>query len=462
MIILVFSSIEFLVKFLPVFLLLYYITPKKLRNVTLIMGSFFFYASADMKNFGLLLVMICVNFGIGRCLGTELLNEKRIKKSAEKSRFKARVILAVAIFVNVVVLFVFKRAPEELLPMGISFYTFQTLSYLIDVYRGEIRAERSLIRYTAYISMFPQAASGPIVYYGEVEADLKKRSFSMELFDEGAKQFVIGLVFKVLLADRIAILWHEIQTTGFISISTPLAWLGAYGYSMQIYFDFCGYSLMAVGLGKMLGFHLPENFDLPYAAGSIRDFYRRWHMTLGRWFCKYIYIPLGGSRKGMVRTVLNLLAVWVLTSLWHGESLNYLFWGLSLWLFISLEKLNGFGDRKRGLFAGCLSHLYVWLVIPITWIFFAITDVEQLRIYLGRMSGLTAGINVNPGDIVKALNNYGVLLAMCIFACLPVFKKLYERFKNTFTGMAVLAVLFWYCVWRILVEGNNPFMYLNF
>lgn len=456
----VFSSVEFLLKFFPIFLLLYYLTPGKLKNVTLILGSFVFYASAGVENMILLAVVILADYGAGRGIGL-------IARRTKNGRAGKWLLFAAAVLCHVGLLIWFKKAPSEVLPIGLSFYTFQSLSYLTDVCRGEIAAEKSLLRYAAYISMFPRLTSGPIVYYSEVERELRRPQVNIKMVDAGLKQFVMGLVFKVLLADRIGILWHEIQTIGFISISTPLAWMGAYAYAMQIYFDFCGYSMMAVGIGKMLGFHLPENFDLPYAAACIRDFYRRWHITLGRWFGKYIYIPLGGNRKGLFFTILNLLAVWILTSVWHGSGYHFLIWGMTLWFFISLEKII-FAVRAKKKKTACgrlgrvLSHAYVWLVIPVTWLCFAIQELDQLRIYLGRMTGMTAGVNVNAGDIRKALGNYGALLAVCIFMCTPLSKKIFERYKDRMIGMAALAVLFWCCVYRIIVAGNNPFMYLKF
>ena len=466
-------------KFLPIFLFLYFITPNKLKNVTLIIGSFLFYAACGLENMLLLSVTILFDYWAGRGIGAiDQLNRKKERQG----KWAGRLLFAAAAAANLAVLFWYKRAPGELLPVGLSFYVFQSVSYLADVYRREIRAEVSFTRYAAYISMFPQLTSGPVVYYSEVEHDLANRRCSMKLADEGLKQFVIGLAFKVLLADQAALLWNDIQVRGFVSISTPLAWLGAYAYSMQLYFDFCGYSMMAVGLGKILGFRLPDNFNLPYAAGCIRDFYRRWHITLGRWFSKYVYIPLGGNRKGLARTLFHLLIVWLLTIAWHGSSWNFVIWGLILWFFISLEKIvaavrkrgkknkdgvqESHSDRKKGVvrrfLAGCLSHLYVWLVIPISWVCFAIEDLDELVIYLGRMTGLTEGVNVNHGDFAGAVQDYGILLALCVLMCTPWAKKIYEKHKDGIVGMAVLAVLFWWCVYQILLKGNNPFMYLHF
>lgn len=453
----VFSSVEFLLGFLPVFILLYYITPVRYRNITLLAGSILFYAYGEPVYVFLLIGSVVVNFEAGKLLGIENKINKRKKRALYLS----------IVAVDVLMLAFFKLLPEVsragdsvALPLGISFYTFQILSYVTDVYRGDIRAERSIVRLGTYISMFPQLVAGPIVNYSEVSEDLRKRTYSLAQVDEGLKTFVLGLALKVLLADRLAILWHDIQTIGFVSISTQLAWLGAVSYSMQIYFDFYGYSLMAVGLGRMLGFTLPENFILPYMSKSVREFYRRWHATLGRWFRNYVYIPLGGSRKGTLRTIINLLVVWILTSFWHGGSINFLLWGLSLWFLIVMERLLDRNGRFRRM--KLLPHLYVLFVIPLTWICFAIPDLADLKIYFGRMFGFVSGIRVNAGDAAKVLQNYGLLLLAGIFLCTPLPKRLFERFKDRIPGMLLLAVLFWMCVWRIMVEGNNPFMYFRF
>lgn len=423
------------------------------------MGSLIFYAYGEPAYVLLLVASIALNFAAAIRIGSK----------GKKRKGRRKVLYVSTVVLNVLILAIFKWLPlfgdslglaGIVMPLGISFYTFQILSYLTDVYRGEIAAERSFFKVAAYISMFPQLASGPIVRYGEIEKALRAPRMKAEDFDRGLKTFVCGLALKVLLADRLAILWREIQTTGFISISTPLAWLGAFGFSLQIYFDFYGYSLMALGVGRILGFSLPENFRMPYMADSVREFYRRWHMSLKNWFQKYVYIPLGGSRKGKFRTVLNLFIVWFLTAFWHGGSLNFLLWGLSLWLLITLE---------RTLFAKCRlgkwnipGHLYVWIVIPLTWMCFAITDLGELGIYFGRMFGLIEGISVYSGDFAKAVGNYGVFFVIGLLLCTPLAEKLYKKYRDSLLGMLLLAVVFWLCIRRIQAEGNNPFMYLRF
>lgn len=460
-----FSSVEFLLYFLPVFFILYRFTPNKLKNVVLLAGSLVFYAMGETKYLILLTASVLINYFVGIHLGADRRRssqnrEFQTERQLRHDRLRKAMLIA-AVVGNVGVLLFFKGNSAQLgLPLGISFYTFQILSYLIDVYRGDVHRENSPLNFCLYITMFPQLISGPIVRYEEVEKELTDRSFSMETLQEGLQVFTIGLAAKVLLADRIGMLWHDVQVTGFESISTALAWLGAFAYSMEIYFDFYGYSLMAVGLGKMLGFTLPINFDTPYMARSVREFYRRWHMTLGRWFSRYVYIPLGGSREGEICTIRNLLIVWVLTALWHGSTANFLLWGMLLWLCIVVERQlakTGWGE-----YLTLLPHIYLWCVIPVSWMCFAITDIGELYTYLSRMFHVTEGINVRGGDWKSALDNYGWLFLIGFWACTPLAEKLYRKVKDFLLCKLLLAAVFWICVWRLMVEGNNPFMYFQF
>ena len=315
MIYLIFSSIEFLLWFLPIFLIVYGITPRKYRNLTLLVGSIVFYARGDVRYLPLLMISILCNYFLGLHLA----------KRSPKTLWRKKLLLILTLGANLAVLLWFKDwGGSAGLPLGISFYTFQILSYQIDVYRGEVSREYSFLKFATYVIMFPKLISGPITRYGDISDSLTERTFTVRGLEDGMKLFILGLAAKVLLADRVGILWHEVQVTGFESISTPLAWLAAIAYSMEIYFDFWGYSLMAMGLGRMMGIELPANFRRPYMARSVRDFYRRWHMTLGQWFCRYVYIPLGGSRQGELRTIFNLLVVWMLTAFWHGAgSVSY-------------------------------------------------------------------------------------------------------------------------------------------
>lgn len=463
----IFSSIEFLLFFLPVFLVVYRLVPDRMKNAVLLLGSLIFYAYGEPKYLVLLMLSVLVNFFFGLHIGQGARQKGKDRKQKKRKYDRRRKKLFVAaVVLNIAVLGFFKSGIGGIgLPLGISFYTFQVLAYLIDVYRGDVGRETSFLHFATYITMFPQLISGPLVGYGEVQDSICKRKVDAAGLQEGLKVFTVGLAFKVLLADRLGFLWQEVQVTGFESISTPLAWIAAIAYSMKIYFDFYGYSLMAIGLGRMLGFGLPENFKEPYMSGTVREFYRRWHITLGQWFCRYVYIPLGGNRRGEFRTVCNLLLVWGLTAFWHGSTANFLIWGMLLWLLIVLERcLMAMGaDRlfRKG-FLRCIPHLYLWIVIPVTWVCFAVTDISQLQVYLGRMFSLNEGIRVSSGDWAKALSNYGYLLAAGAFACTPVLKKLFRRWKDSIVAAVILVVIFWVCVWRLQVEGNNPFMYFRF
>lgn len=451
----VFSSIEFLLGFLPIFFILYALTPERYQNVVLLAGSLVFYALGEPYYVVLLLLSIAVNYAVGLRLGAE---------------GKHKGLLTLAIAGNVGVLLLFKTGiAGAALPLGISFYTFQILSYLIDVYRGDIAAEHSFVNVAVYVAMFPRLISGPIVNYGEVAAAMNQRRMTWRSVQDGLKLFTLGLVAKVLLADRVGLLWNEVQVRGFESISTPLAWLAAIAYSLKIYFDFYGYSLMAMGLGTMLGFTLPENFRMPYMSRSVREFYRRWHITLGRWFQHYVYIPLGGSRSGAVCTVRNLLIVWALTALWHGSTGNFLLWGVALWAVIVIERLiksllDRYSADGRNIWQRMvvLPRLYLWAVIPVTWMLFAITDVNQLWVYLGRMFATVPQYVVLSNDWKIALHSYGGLLVTGFLACTPLVSRIYHRWKDSLPVTMILAALFWVCVWRVMVEGNNPFMYFKF
>lgn len=449
----VFSSIEFLLYFLPIFILVYMIAPQKLKNAVLVLGSMVFYAYGDLRGLGLLAVSTAVNYVFARMI-----------------RRKTGLAAALAVNIGMLVLFKYYQG-GAMLPLGISFYTFQIVSYLVDVYRGEYAAERNILDFAAYVMMFPKLVMGPITGYGELRRQLHRRRCDAECMQDGLKLFILGLCGKVLLADRLALLWQEVQVTGYESISTPLAWIAAVAYSLQLYFDFAGYSVMAMGLGRMLGFKIPENFRQPYMASSMREFYRRWHMSLGNWFCKYVYIPLGGSRAGEIRTVFNLLAVWLLTSLWHGTTGNFLIWGMGICLLIILERQVGrlwkfitgerTGNRVRGL-ASLVRHGYLLAVVPVTWVCFAVSDLEQLGIYLSRMFGLGSPVAMYAGDWQKALSDYGLLLLGGIVASTPLPRWIYQRLERKWPGMILLAVGFWFCIHRILLQGENPFLYLNF
>lgn len=470
----VFSSLTFLFAFLPIFLILYYCSPAKYRNGLLFTGSLVFYGIGEPLYLCLIICSVLVNLGIGLFIDrSERLSGKRLW-------------LITGLLYNFGLLFFFKytnffleningvlklchsgtqlKLLELTLPLGISFYTFQIVSYIIDVYRGKVKADHSVISLGAYLCMFPQLIAGPIVVYSDIRRELHERTITIHNLDDGLKTFILGLGFKVLLANRVGTLWNEVCTIGFESISTPLAWLGSLAYSMQLYFDFCGYSLMAIGLGKMLGFTIPENFHHPYLSRSVTDFWRRWHITLGAWFREYVYIPLGGNRKGRIRTIVNLGIVWLLTGFWHGAAWNFILWGVFVFLLEILEKnlllpvLN-----HKSIAAHIFSHIYMILYILVSWTIFAISDFNQLAMYLARMFPFFGmGHTLNSYDFVKYLTDYSVLLICCILFCTAGPEKLYHRFKNKLGGIVIALIIFWYSVYYLAIGMNNPFLYFRF
>lgn len=449
----VFSSFEFLFRFLPAFLIIYFITPKKFRNAVLFLGSIAFYTYGEAQYVLLLLASVTVNYVIARSM----------YKTPEDGRGrKQAVLLILAICYDFGMLFFFKYSGlTTKLPLGISFYTFQIAAYVIDVYRGIVPAEKSYVNLGTYLTMFPQLIAGPIVNYTEVSSCLKRRTVTARDFESGIRILVIGLGSKVIIADRVGMLWNNVQTIGFNSISTPLAWLGAVAYSMELYFDFAGYSMMAIGLGKMLGFQIPVNFRFPYISKSVTEFWRRWHITLGRWFRDYVYIPLGGSRKGRLRTMFNLFAVWILTALWHGAGYNFLIWGGMLLGALFLEKLFLLPFLQK---SKVIGHVYLLLFVPVTWMAFTITDVHQLGIYLTRMFPFVNAHTgmVNSMDYIKSLKDYDSLLAMGVLFATPVPAVIYGRIKRGMLGTLAIAVIFALSMYYLAVSANNPFLYFNF
>lgn len=455
-----FSSLEFLFRFLPIFLILYFAMPAKYREIVFLVGSLVFYAVGEPIFILVLMVTTLVNYSIGMQIWK--LGEGFTVHEWQKSRRKRYMIQVAALDVAVLVIFkclaIFVN--NTLLPLGISFYIFKMISFQADLVRGEVWHKPKFKNVALYFIMFPQVVSGPIMRYHEGEFDLE-RNYGLEQFENGMAYFVAGLGMKVLLADRLAILWNDLQMIGFQSISTPLAWLGAFGYSGQLYFDFWGYSLMASGILVMLGYDFIENFHHPYASKSISEFYRRWHMTLGSWFRDYVYIPLGGSRCGRTKLILNLAIVWLLTGIWHGNGINYVIWGAVLGLLIILEKLF-YGKFLKKI--PVLGNVYILLLIPLTWVVFAITDIKQLGIYFGRLFPFLggAGLAVNQLDIIKYLHSYGPYFVAGILLCIPAVFQFFEKHKKNPIVVLFLVVVFWASIYFLSSSAGNPFMYLDF
>jgi len=467
----VFSSLQFIFIFLPIFLVIYFIVPTNWRNFWIFVGSIAFYSfgTLDKPQYILLLFMsVLVNFSLG--------------KAIDKSRRGGKAPLIIGIIYNLAWLCVFKYSDfifeninllskhfggsgqllepwNLLLPVGISFYTFQSISYLMDVYRKDVQAERSFANFGAYLTMFPQLIAGPIVKYREIKEQMRNRRATFEQFDQGLRIFTLGLGMKVLLANRIGSMWSDIQAVGFESISTPVAWMGIFAFSFQLYFDFYGYSMMAIGLGHIMGFTIPQNFDHPYESLSMTEFWRRWHMTLGSWFREYVYIPLGGNRRSVPRVYFNLFVVWSLTGFWHGAGWNFILWGLVLFLIIAVEKagLKRFLDRVKA-----AGHLYMLFLIPLTWMIFAITDISQLGIYAGRLIGIDAGGAVFEGEFAKFVDMYGILMVVCAVLSVSGPAKLFNRMRDGVIGAVILFAIFWGSVYLLYIGLNDPFLYFRF
>ncbi|MGM9642472.1 MAG: MBOAT family O-acyltransferase [Eubacteriales bacterium] len=460
----IFSSTIFIFVFLVAVLAIYYLLPRFFRNLWLFLCSLYFYYYGEPAYLILMLVSITVNYISGLLIG----------KFSDRVPIK-RLILVLNIAVNLGLLGYFKYAgfaaelvgklpffsdikiAEIALPVGISFYTFQTMSYTIDVYRGNCAPQKNYIAFGTYVSLFPQLIAGPIVRYVDIEDQLRNRRESMEKFERGVKLFVVGLCKKVLLANSLGVLWDDFSSGS----GTLGSWAAIIGFTLQIYFDFSGYSDMARGLGNMLGFEFVENFRYPYLADSITDFWRRWHISLGSWFREYVYIPLGGNRCSRARHIFNLLVTWMLTGLWHGASMNFVLWGLYFGIILIIEKLVlGKVLKKTPKF---IKHIYALFLIVMGWVLFNFTDTAQMFAFIGRLFG-TAGFAdaAAVGELVTWLPT----LAVAVFAALPVGAELWRKLdgkaiKPVLDAALVLIALV-LCTASLISSSYNPFLYFRF
>jgi alginate O-acetyltransferase complex protein AlgI len=450
----VFSSLIFLFRFLPIALLLLFFTPKKCRNLLLFVLSLIFYAWGEVRYIFIMFFSVILDF----------FSSQGIKKYRNHP-WLPKVMLMISVIGNLGMLFFFKYLgfigsllsldfPTLTLPLGISFYTFQTMSYTIDVYRGKVEAEDNIIDFGAFVCLFPQLIAGPIVKYSQIAYELKHRVMSMEKFESGLKLFLLGLASKVLLANNIGMMWDDIIRLPIGSLSTLTAWLGTLAFGFQIYFDFSGYSLMAIGLGSMLGFNFPQNFNYPYISKSMTEFWNRWHMTLGSWFKEYVYIPLGGNRKGTTRQILNLFIVWFLTGFWHGAAINFILWGLYFFVLLVIEKLvliKWLNQRP------ILSRVYFIFFILIGWAIFAITDLSLLGQYL------TAMFTLQPSSQwMYFISNYGVVLLFCLIFSTDIPKKVMSSVSFPMVEASMVTVLFLFCIAYLVDSSYNPFLYFRF
>ena len=453
----VFSSILFIFYFLPLTLLLYYAGPSRLRNLVLLVMSLAFYSWGEPVYVSIMLFSTIFDYGNGLAI------EKCLSSGRKRA---ARAVLLLSVAGNLGILGFFKYSNffietvnavggmdfpllELSLPIGISFYTFQTMSYTIDVYLGQARAQKNLVQFGAYVAMFPQLVAGPIVKYKDISGQLADRNVTAERFSYGISRFITGLSKKVLLANNIGMVWEQISGGNLAGLSAAEAWIGAAAFSFQIYFDFSGYSDMAIGLGELFGFHFQENFNHPYRSKSMTEFWRRWHISLGTWFREYVYIPLGGSRKGMKRQLLNLLIVWCLTGLWHGASWNFLVWGLYFGVFLTAEKL--FLLRRLEALPGWVSHAYCLIFVAVSWVIFAFDSMADVCTYVKSMFGLGSGGWIGEAALYYG-DTWGVFFVVCALCSLGIFKM-----KRAF-----LPVLFAASICFLAGGTYNPFLYFRF
>ena len=472
----VFSSLLFLFRFLPAVLFLYYIVPPRFRNLVLFLVSLVFYAWGEPVYVLLMLVSILTSYIGG--LGVHHFRKKGKDKAAA-------VFLVLAVAAGLSFLIVFKYAgfladtvrdltgtrpavPELALPIGISFYTFQTISYIIDVWRGDAKVQKNVISYGAYVTMFPQLIAGPIVTYRTIDDQLRSRKETSQEFALGVNRFIIGLGKKVLLANNAGALWDRIKIQETSSLAPANAWLGVLAFTFQIYFDFSAYSDMAIGLGHMFGFSFLENFDYPYLSRSLTEFWRRWHISLGTWFRDYVYIPLGGSRKGLPRTLLNLTAVWLLTGIWHGAAWNFLFWGLYYLVLLIIEKL--FLGRLIEKLPRFLQHIYCMIFVTFGWFLFSWGDVPSGTSFLLCLFGRTGTRFWDRQTLYLLYNNAVLLLLLAIGSTKPpklLAGSVLDALNRHETVQIVMRCVFYAVIFLLsiayLVDATyNPFLYFRF
>lgn len=466
----VFSSFVFLLAFLPIVLLLYYLCPARLRNLVLLVFSLVFYAWGEPVYVLIMLFSIVFDYANGRLI--EHFKNKNCPG-------KAKAALIVDLCGNLAILGFFKYTDFVIgsinsitgaglsllhiaLPIGISFYTFQTMSYTIDVYRGEVAAQKNILTFATYVTLFPQLIAGPIVQYKTVEKELMHRKVTLEDFSEGAFRFSVGLAKKVLLANQIGSLWDSISQLNHMSVAT--AWLGAIAYSFQIYFDFSGYSDMAIGLGSMFGFSFCENFNYPYISASVTEFWRRWHISMGTWFRDYVYIPLGGNRCGLAVQLRNIAVVWLLTGFWHGASWNYVLWGVYFGALLIAEKFFLLEKLKK---VPLVGHVYTVFCILISWVLFSFEDMAKGAAYFKAMFGFGAGL-CNSTALYE-LASYLPLLGICAVAATPLAARLYRKMNEkcasavmTLADASGIACGMLLSTAYLISGSYNPFLYFRF
>jgi alginate O-acetyltransferase complex protein AlgI len=464
----VFSSILFMFIYLPVVLTVYYIVPSKWRNIWLFIVNLVFYGWGEPVYIVLMVFSICVNYISGRLVDKHRADDR-----------KARRFLILNTVINLALLVFFKyfdllagtismipgiSIPTLglTLPIGISFYTFQTMSYPIDVYRGDADVQKNFISFGTFVALFPQLIAGPIVRYKDVADQLDFRANSVEQFASGVQRFLVGLGKKVLIANNIGMLWDTYAAMGAGELTVVGSWLGIIAFSLQIYFDFSGYSDMAIGLGRMLGFEFLENFNYPYISKSITEFWRRWHISLGTWFRDYVYIPLGGNRLGIKRQIFNILVVWALTGFWHGANWTFLLWGLYYAVFLIIEKV--FFLRVLEKLPAFVCHVYAVFVAVCGWVLFQLETLSHVGTYYQAMFGFGSAGFVSNADLYN-LGSFGLMLIIGVLGCTPLASKLFHRIPDRAKNVLapVLVVLVLVISTAYLVDATyNPFLYFRF
>ena len=462
----IFSSIPFLFFFFPLFILLYFTLPFKYKNYILLLFSLIFYAWGEPIYILLMIFSAIVDF----------INGKNIEKYKDDNK-KKKIYLIISIIINISLLGFFKYADFFIkvinnilyfdipllnlgLPIGISFFTFQTMSYSIDVYRGDVKAEKDFLTFMTYVCMFPQLIAGPIVRYETVSSELHKRDINFKKFADGFTRFLRGLFKKVLIANNIGLLFTLITSSEVNDISIMTGVLAIVSYAFQIYFDFSGYSDMAIGMGNMCGFTFLENFNYPYISKSITEFWRRWHISLSSWFKDYVYIPLGGSRVNILKNIRNILIVWILTGFWHGASWNFIFWGLYYGILLLLEKfvLKKYIDKLPDF----VKHIYTIVLVFIGWMIFAFDDSKYLFEFI---KALTSNKFVDSAFLYY-FKNYFLILVIATLFSLPVYPKVKEKMNNTiFTSLlsiSIYVILFIVTLSYLVSDTYNPFLYFRF
>ena len=465
----VFSSIVFLYIFLPIMLLIYFIVPNKFKNAVMILASLIFFAWGEIRYIFIMLLLAIMDYICGQ----------KINKYFENKN-KKKIFLFIDIGVNLLILFFFKYADFIItninhitnldipllnipLPIGVSFNTFQSLSYIIDVYRGTVKCEKSFYNYLAYTTLFPQIIAGPIVRYETVDEELEKKNISIDNFTIGIKRFIIGLGKKVLIANNIGALWNIIEMGDYSNLTFVLSWFGIIAFALQIYFDFSGYSDMAIGLAKIFGMDFDENFNFPYISKSITEFWRRWHMTLSSWFKDYVYIPLGGNRKGFIKQIRNILIVWFLTGAWHGASWNFILWGLYFGVILILEKLFILKVLEKT--GKIFSHIYAIILILIGWVIFAFEDLSKIGTYFNAMFNINNFVN---NETLYYVRNYGLITIIGILCSTLLIKNFIEKLnKSDKKRYKILEIIFYMaifilCTANLVSDSFNPFLYFRF